>query len=115
MIVADTDEEAHALPASRARTRRPSRCVRACATRSLTLDCAQHRPAKRGRPWWPARCPTTFIGSPDTVVEQVRRARDVIGAGVLDLPAAPARARDLGGTHSGRLELFGKKVLPRIR
>jgi alkanesulfonate monooxygenase SsuD/methylene tetrahydromethanopterin reductase-like flavin-dependent oxidoreductase (luciferase family) len=57
--------------------------------------------------------PTTFIGSPDTVVAQVKRCREEVGVGVIDLmfqnpsgdPAALMRT----------LELFGKKVLPRIR
>ena len=57
--------------------------------------------------------PTTFVGSPDTVVEQVKRCRDEVGAGVIDLmfqnpdgdPASLMRS----------LELFGTKVLPRIR
>jgi alkanesulfonate monooxygenase SsuD/methylene tetrahydromethanopterin reductase-like flavin-dependent oxidoreductase (luciferase family) len=58
--------------------------------------------------------PTTFIGSPDTVVEQVRRCREVVGAGVLDLSLHPPGSDDLGPLMRA-LELFGKKVLPRIR
>ena len=61
-----------------------------------------------------AALPTSFIGGPDTVIEQIRRCRDEIGAGVLDLSLAPP-----GINHGDRLmralELFGKKVLPRIR
>jgi alkanesulfonate monooxygenase SsuD/methylene tetrahydromethanopterin reductase-like flavin-dependent oxidoreductase (luciferase family) len=57
--------------------------------------------------------PTTFIGSPDTVVEQVRRARDVIGCGVLDLSLHPPGSSDLEPLMRA-LELFGRKVLPRI-
>jgi alkanesulfonate monooxygenase SsuD/methylene tetrahydromethanopterin reductase-like flavin-dependent oxidoreductase (luciferase family) len=58
--------------------------------------------------------PTNFAGSPETVVEQVRQCRDLVGAGVIDLsfqgfafedPQRPMRS----------LELFGKEVLPRIR
>jgi alkanesulfonate monooxygenase SsuD/methylene tetrahydromethanopterin reductase-like flavin-dependent oxidoreductase (luciferase family) len=58
--------------------------------------------------------PTTFIGSPDTVVEQIRRCREVMGAGVLDLSLHPPGSNDTGALMSA-LELFGKKVLPRIR
>ena len=58
--------------------------------------------------------PTTFIGSPDTVVEQVRRCREVIGAGVLDLSLHPPGSGDLDPLMRA-LELFGAKVLPRIR
>src|SRR3989454_834139 len=58
--------------------------------------------------------PTTFVGSPDTVVEQVRRCREVVGAGVLDLSLHPPGSGDLEALMRA-LELFGKKVLPRIR
>jgi alkanesulfonate monooxygenase SsuD/methylene tetrahydromethanopterin reductase-like flavin-dependent oxidoreductase (luciferase family) len=58
--------------------------------------------------------PTTFIGSPDTVVEQVKRCRDVVGAGVLDLSLHPPGSTEVEPLMRG-LELFGKKVLPRIR
>ena len=58
--------------------------------------------------------PTTFIGSPDTVVEQVRRCRDEVGAGVLDLSLHPPGSGDLEPLMRA-LDLFGKKVLPRIR
>jgi len=58
--------------------------------------------------------PTTFIGSPDTVVEQVRRCREVVGAGVLDLSLHPPGSNELAPLMRA-LELFGTKVLPRIR
>src|SRR5262249_3532201 len=58
--------------------------------------------------------PTTFIGNPDTVVEQVRRCRDVVGAGGIDSSLPPPRSNDLEPLVRS-LELFGKKVLPRIR
>jgi alkanesulfonate monooxygenase SsuD/methylene tetrahydromethanopterin reductase-like flavin-dependent oxidoreductase (luciferase family) len=58
--------------------------------------------------------PTTFIGSPDTVVEQVKMCREEMGAGVLDLAFQNPGATDLGDLM-GSLELFGTKVLPRIR
>jgi alkanesulfonate monooxygenase SsuD/methylene tetrahydromethanopterin reductase-like flavin-dependent oxidoreductase (luciferase family) len=58
--------------------------------------------------------PTTFVGSPDTVVEQVRRCREVVGAGVLDLSLHTPGSADLAPLMRS-LELFGTKVLPRIR
>ncbi len=58
--------------------------------------------------------PTTFIGSPDTLVEQVRRCRDEVGAGVLDLSLAPPGFGN-ADLLMRSLDLFGKKVLPRIR
>src|SRR5439155_115871 len=60
-------------------------------------------------PW-----PTTFIGSPDTIVEQIRRCREAVGAGVLDLSLWPAGADDDDALMRS-LELFGTKVLPRVR
>src|SRR5437867_3071923 len=58
--------------------------------------------------------PTAFVGGPDTVVEQVRRCKEVVGAGVLDLSLHPPGSRDVEALMRS-LELFGKKVLPRIR
>src|SRR5437879_13264092 len=57
--------------------------------------------------------PTTFIGSPDTVVEQVRRCRDVVGAGVIDLTLHPPGSRE-PETLIRAVELFGKRVLKRM-
>jgi alkanesulfonate monooxygenase SsuD/methylene tetrahydromethanopterin reductase-like flavin-dependent oxidoreductase (luciferase family) len=56
---------------------------------------------------------TTFIGSPDTVVRQVKRCRDEIGAGVIDLMFQNPDDDPVSLVRS--LELFGIKVLPRIR
>lgn len=57
--------------------------------------------------------PTTFVGCPATIVEQVERCRAEAGVGVLDLffqtrDAAPQALIDA-------LTLFGEDVLPRIR
>jgi len=51
------------------------------------------------------------IGSPDTVVAQVRRIREELGAGILDLIPRPA----VGARAMRSIELFGTKVLPAIR
>ncbi|HEX3861463.1 MAG TPA: LLM class flavin-dependent oxidoreductase [Stellaceae bacterium] len=58
--------------------------------------------------------PTTFIGGPDTVVEQIRRCREVMGAGVLDLSLHPPGSGEIDPLMDA-LDLFGKTVLPRIR
>ena len=58
--------------------------------------------------------PTTFVGGPDTIVEQVRRCREVVGCGVLDLSLHPPGSGDVDALMQS-IELFGKKVLPRIR
>jgi hypothetical protein len=44
-------------------------------------------------------------------LEQVRRIRDELGAGVLDLVVGA----QLGERTLRSIELFGKKVLPRLR
>ena len=54
-----------------------------------------------------------FVGSPDTVVEQLREYHDKCGVGVVDLAF-----QQPGLNHKdvmAELELFGKEVLPRIR
>jgi alkanesulfonate monooxygenase SsuD/methylene tetrahydromethanopterin reductase-like flavin-dependent oxidoreductase (luciferase family) len=61
-----------------------------------------------------AALPTSFIGGPDTIIEQIQRCRDEIGAGVIDLSLTSPSSRDLG-LLTRSLELFGTKVLPRIR
>ena len=52
-----------------------------------------------------------ITGSPETVIRQIRSIRDELGCGVLDLVFQPV------GDDKVRkaIELFGTKVLPRIR
>ncbi|TMQ27287.1 MAG: LLM class flavin-dependent oxidoreductase [Candidatus Rokuibacteriota bacterium] len=112
MLVADTDEEAHALL-----RRQPDQApfvMRAGVREAmLTLD-SRNIAGQTRSPIVTGALPTTFVGSPDTVVEQVKRCRDVVGAGVLDLSLHPPGAGDLEPLMRA-LELFGGKVLPRIR
>ena len=58
--------------------------------------------------------PISFCGGPDRIVEQIRQAREVIGAGVLDISLT-----DPGTTGTEfmmeNLEFFGRAVLPRIK
>jgi alkanesulfonate monooxygenase SsuD/methylene tetrahydromethanopterin reductase-like flavin-dependent oxidoreductase (luciferase family) len=58
--------------------------------------------------------PTTFIGGPDTVIDQIRQCREMVGAGILDLSLHPPGSGDLDALMSA-LELFGRTVLPHIR
>ncbi len=52
-----------------------------------------------------------LIGGPETVIAQIRRIKDEVGAGVLDLiPGPPGGEKAMRG-----IELFGTKVLPAIR
>ena len=112
MLVADTDEAAHAL--LRAQPDEPPFIMRAGVRDAMATVDARNIAGEARAPLRMGALPTTFIGSPDTIVEQVRRAREVIGAGVLDLSLHPPGSRDLDPLMRA-LELFGKKVLPRIR
>lgn len=59
------------------------------------------------------RLPTTFIGCPDTVIDQVKRCRAEAGVGVLDLFFQTSD----GASEAlmDKLTMFGEQVLPRIR
>lgn len=52
-----------------------------------------------------------IVGSPETVLKQVRRVRDELGAGVIDLVVGV----QLGERTLRSIELFGSKVLPRMK
>ena len=81
---------------ARSRAGRRSPCAPACARPCTTLD-SRNIAGEARAPVVTGALPTTFIGSPDTVVEQVRRCREVVGAGVLDLSLHPP-----GSTTSSR-------------
>ena len=48
------------------------------------------------------------------IVAQIKRCREEVGAGVLDLSLHPPGSTDVDALMSA-IELFGKKVLPHIR
>ena len=112
MLVADTDDEAHAVLRAQA-NQAPFTMRPAVREAMMTLD-ARNIAGEARAPVVTGALPTTFVGSPDTVVEQVRRCRDVVGAGVLDLSLHTPGSADLAPLMRA-LELFGTKVLPRIR
>jgi alkanesulfonate monooxygenase SsuD/methylene tetrahydromethanopterin reductase-like flavin-dependent oxidoreductase (luciferase family) len=58
--------------------------------------------------------PINFVGSPETVVAQIRRCREQTGAGIIDLGFNTPGSSDPAALLAA-LELFGKQVLPRIR
>ena len=58
--------------------------------------------------------PISFCGGPDRVVDQIRQCREKIGAGVIDLSLTDPGTGDTDAMLSA-LDLFGRKVLPRIR
>lgn len=53
-----------------------------------------------------------IAGRPDTVLTQIRRIREALGVGILDLVFYDGRGHD---ATLRALELFGTQVLPRIR
>lgn len=58
--------------------------------------------------------PVSFVGGPDTVVKQIRKCREVVGAGVPDLSLTSPGSGDLDALMD-TIELFGKTALPRIK
>jgi len=112
MLLAETDDEAEAqfrqLPNQRPFTMRPG------VTDALNKLDSRNVAGQARAPIVGGALPTTFVGGPDTVVEQVRRCRDEVGAGVLDLSLHPPGSSDLDPLMRA-LDLFGAKVLPRIR
>jgi len=52
-----------------------------------------------------------IVGSPDTVLKQVRRIKEELGAGIIDLVVGV----QLGERTLRSIELFGSKVLPRMK
>jgi alkanesulfonate monooxygenase SsuD/methylene tetrahydromethanopterin reductase-like flavin-dependent oxidoreductase (luciferase family) len=112
MIVADTDTEAQELFGKQ--SKQAPFPLRAGVRDALsTLDQRNVAGVPRAA-IVNAALPTTFIGGPDTIIEQIQRCRDEIGAGVVDLSLTPPSSRDMGWLTRS-LELFGTKVLPRIR
>jgi alkanesulfonate monooxygenase SsuD/methylene tetrahydromethanopterin reductase-like flavin-dependent oxidoreductase (luciferase family) len=112
IILAETDEAAQrmldAYPA-----RPPFSLGSGVAGALLELDsrniAGEARPASINR-----ALPINFIGSPDTVVAQIRQCREQTGAGVIDLGFQTPGSTD-PGLHQSVLEMFGKKVLPHVR
>jgi alkanesulfonate monooxygenase SsuD/methylene tetrahydromethanopterin reductase-like flavin-dependent oxidoreductase (luciferase family) len=112
MLLAETDDEARATLRRQA-DQAPFNLRPGVRDAVMTLDArniaGEARPAVVT-----GALPTTFVGSPDTVVEQVRRCRDVVGAGVLDLSLHTPGSPEIEPLMRA-LDLFGTKVLPRIR
>lgn len=112
MCLAETDEEAQA--SLRTQPQQAPFSMRAGISDAFMRLDARNIAGEARAPIRSSALPTTFIGGPDTVVEQVRRCRDEVGAGVLDLSLQPPGWGD-PELLMRSLELFGTKVLPRIR
>lgn len=112
MILCDTDEQAEAeLRRRDAQTPFP---VRASLKNAL-LDADKRNIAGEAKQANVGGIlPVTFCGGPDTIVKQVKQCKEVMNAGVLDLLLQPPGSADIDAL-TANLELFGTKVLPRIR
>jgi alkanesulfonate monooxygenase SsuD/methylene tetrahydromethanopterin reductase-like flavin-dependent oxidoreductase (luciferase family) len=113
ILLAKTDEEARSLLEARA-VRRDTFPLRAGVGEALTRLDSRNIAGEVRTPGTGGALATNFFGSPDTVVEQIKRCRDEVGAGVIDLMFQIPRSSDLSPLMEA-LELFGKKVLPHIR
>jgi alkanesulfonate monooxygenase SsuD/methylene tetrahydromethanopterin reductase-like flavin-dependent oxidoreductase (luciferase family) len=113
MILGETDDAAE--EALRRRDKQAPFPVRAGLRDALLQSdttrniAGEKRPANVG-----GVLPISFCGGPDRVVEQLRRCREEVGAGVVDISLQDPGTGNLDGMMQA-LELFGKKVLPRIR
>jgi alkanesulfonate monooxygenase SsuD/methylene tetrahydromethanopterin reductase-like flavin-dependent oxidoreductase (luciferase family) len=86
-----------------------------CAVRDGLLQLDSRNIAGEARPSFIGGVlPINFVGGPDTVVKQIKECRDQTGAGVIDLMFQTPSSSDAGDLMHA-LELFGRKVLPRIR
>lgn len=111
IVLAETDDAAQQV--MQAHPARPAFTLRAgVANALLELDArniaGEARAASVNR-----ALPINFAGSPDTVVEQIRRCREETGAGIIDLGFQTPGSSDPDLLLEA-LDLFGKKVLPHI-
>ena len=113
MILGETDEKAEAMLAARdARAPFPigGRLRDALIAVDTSRNIAgQKMPANVG-----GVLPISFCGGPDRVIEQIRRCRDVVGTGVLDISLTDPGTDSLDAMMDA-LDLFGRAVLPRVR
>jgi alkanesulfonate monooxygenase SsuD/methylene tetrahydromethanopterin reductase-like flavin-dependent oxidoreductase (luciferase family) len=113
ILMAETDEEAGELMEKQRGARRgfsPRGKVRDAL---LQLD-SRNIAGEARTPNVGGAQPTNFFGGPDTVVEQLKRCREEVGAGVVDLMFQIPASGDLSFLMRS-LGLFGKRVLPHTR
>jgi alkanesulfonate monooxygenase SsuD/methylene tetrahydromethanopterin reductase-like flavin-dependent oxidoreductase (luciferase family) len=113
IIVAEADDKAERLLEVQRRARTPFPLQAGVRDALVELD-SRNVAGEARTPNVGGMLPTNFVGGPDTVVEQISRCRSEAGAGVIDLMFQTPGAKDIGLLMAS-LELFGKKVLPRIR
>ena len=113
ILLAETDKEAGQLMEEQRGTRRAFSPRPKVRNALLQLD-SRNVAGEARAPNVGGALATNFVGGPDTVVEQIKRCRDEVGAGVIDLMfQIPGSGGLIFLMRS--LEIFGKKVLPHIR
>jgi alkanesulfonate monooxygenase SsuD/methylene tetrahydromethanopterin reductase-like flavin-dependent oxidoreductase (luciferase family) len=113
ILLCDTDEEAQELLEKQRRG--PAAFPMRGPVREALLELDKRNVAGEARtPNVGGTLPTSFYGSPDTVVAQIKRCREEVGVGVLDLAFQNPGAPDTGRLVQS-LEVFAEKVLPSIR
>jgi alkanesulfonate monooxygenase SsuD/methylene tetrahydromethanopterin reductase-like flavin-dependent oxidoreductase (luciferase family) len=113
ILLTKTDDEARSLLETRA-VRRDTFPLRAGVGEALARLDSRNIAGEARTPGSGGALATNFFGSPDTVVAQIRRCHEEVGAGVIDLMFQTPGSGDLSLLMDA-LELFGKKVLPHIR
>jgi alkanesulfonate monooxygenase SsuD/methylene tetrahydromethanopterin reductase-like flavin-dependent oxidoreductase (luciferase family) len=119
--VADTDEQAIEELTSAGggtpavglsfRNRAVERAVAESGYYGRDIDTQRARLQSRGEVLSRIEKGQVLVGCPETVLKQVKRIRDAIGAGIIDVTVAS----QLGDKALRSIELFGTKVLPRMR
>ena len=113
ILLAESDEKAGELVEA-LRSPRDSFPLRAGVREALFQLDSRNIAGEARSPTVGGRLPTNFVGGPDTVIEQIKRCREEVGAGVIDLMFQIPGSEDLSFLMRS-LELFGKTVLPHIR
>jgi alkanesulfonate monooxygenase SsuD/methylene tetrahydromethanopterin reductase-like flavin-dependent oxidoreductase (luciferase family) len=113
ILIGETDAEAQELLEKQRRVRQPFPLRAEVRDALLQLD-SRNVAGEARTPNVGGVLPTNFVGGPDRVVEQIKRCREEAGVGVIDLLFQIPGSTDLSALMQS-LELFGKKVLPRIR
>ena len=122
MHIADTDEEAMEDVAAAAgggppavglsmRNKAVEQAVAGSGYYGRDIETQRSRLMSRGELFGRIDKGQVVVGGPDTALKQIKRIRDTIGAGIIDLNLGT----QMGDKTLRSIELFGTKVLPRMR
>ncbi len=110
--LADMEEAAGVLPSVGLSMRNPSieRAVAEAGYYGRDVEGQRGRLRSRGALADRIERGQILVGSPETVLKQIARIKDILGAGILDLVVTA----QLGDKTMRSIEMFGSKVLPRM-